>query len=349
VVADFDGSGHVQVMVGEMEIGGYGFGSNPDPNVTIYRLEGPASSSASWQRIRIPGGMHEGTAVDLDLDGRPDIVGGDENSELASPPRDGTLSWFRNLTAAPSATAPANTAAPTVSGLARQGQTLSASTGSWTNSPSGYVYQWRRCDSGGNNCASVGGAAGQSYLLAGADVGSTVRVQVTATNGAGSTAAASAQTPVVAAPTQANLAPNPDVEANPSTTYSANGGGAFSWATDAARSGTHSLKIVTTSSTLSRWLSNTSLIAAQPGRTYTVSAWLKSTGVSQANVSLNFWSGSGTHLGTSTSQQALVGTQPFTQLTVQATAPTGTAYIRLEFRVNGPGTLWTDDVTATTP
>ena len=32
-----------------------------------------------------------------------------------------------------------------------------ASTGSWSGSPTGYSYQWKRCDSAGNNCANIGG------------------------------------------------------------------------------------------------------------------------------------------------------------------------------------------------
>src|SRR3712207_7397053 len=46
--------------------------------------------------------------------------------------------------------------------------------------PIDYAYQWRRCDAGGENCADVAGATGDSYALSAADVGATIRVQVTA-------------------------------------------------------------------------------------------------------------------------------------------------------------------------
>ena len=44
---------------------------------------------------------------------------------------------------------PQNTALPVIAGLPAQGQTLTASTGSWTNSPSSYSYRWNRCNASG--------------------------------------------------------------------------------------------------------------------------------------------------------------------------------------------------------
>src|SRR2546423_403384 len=99
-------------------------------------------------------------------------------------------------------TSPSSTSAPTVSGTAQQGQTLSASTGTWSGTtPITYTYQWGRCDSSGGSCAPISGGTASSYLLAAADVGSTMRVWVNASNSAGTTAATSAQTAVVTATT----------------------------------------------------------------------------------------------------------------------------------------------------
>ena len=100
-------------------------------------------------------------------------------------------------TAAP--VAPSNTGLPVVSGTAEVGLTVSASSGSWSGTaPISYAYQWRRCDSAGGACVDVGANA-SSYLLTGADVGSRMRVVVTASNGAGSSSATSAATAVVVA------------------------------------------------------------------------------------------------------------------------------------------------------
>ena len=107
---------------------------------------------------------------------------------------------------ASSLAAPANTSPPTISGTATVGQTLTASTGTWSNSPTTFTYQWLRCNGGGNNCASIKGAVQSTYTLSSADAGHTIRVKVTATNADGSASAQSNQTAVVASGTS-NSAP----------------------------------------------------------------------------------------------------------------------------------------------
>jgi hypothetical protein len=82
-VAPFDGSDRPQVMVGETNIGGFGFGANPSPQIYVYRLLGAAADPAAWERTTIDTvGTHEAQVVDLDGDGLPDIVGHDENTDL---------------------------------------------------------------------------------------------------------------------------------------------------------------------------------------------------------------------------------------------------------------------------
>jgi hypothetical protein len=94
--------------------------------------------------------------------------------------------------------APVNTSAPTISGTATEGQTLTANEGSWSNQPTSYSYQWQRCDTNGNACADIGGATGKTYKLQAADVGKTIRVRITARNNDGSSNVTTGHTAVVA-------------------------------------------------------------------------------------------------------------------------------------------------------
>jgi hypothetical protein len=93
--------------------------------------------------------------------------------------------------------APTNTAAPTISGTAQGSSTLTANEGTWTGTPTSFGYVWSRCDASGNNCAAIASATAKTYTVQAADVGSTIRVSVTAKNADGSGQATSAQTAVV--------------------------------------------------------------------------------------------------------------------------------------------------------
>ena len=81
---------------------------------------------------------------------------------------------------------PASIAAPTISGTTQEGQTLSGDVGSWTNAPATYVLQWLRCAAATASCVPIEGAVATSYVLATADVGSTIELSVIATNAVGS-------------------------------------------------------------------------------------------------------------------------------------------------------------------
>jgi hypothetical protein len=95
---------------------------------------------------------------------------------------------------------PSNTGAPAIPGAAVVGQTLSATNGSWSQSPTTYVYQWQRCDAGGQGCIDIDGATSSTYTPTSSDLGSTLAVQVYAANANGSSLpATSAPTAAVAA------------------------------------------------------------------------------------------------------------------------------------------------------
>ncbi len=104
---------------------------------------------------------------------------------------------------------PTNTVLPVITGTILQGSNLSVSNGSWTGSPSSYAYQWKRCNSSGASCVNISGQTSNTYVLAAADVGSTVRCAVTASNVSGaSTPASSAATAVVTTPPPGGLGVN---------------------------------------------------------------------------------------------------------------------------------------------
>jgi type II secretory pathway pseudopilin PulG len=94
--------------------------------------------------------------------------------------------------------APANSVVPVIAGTTTPGSTLTATSGTWTGSPTpAYSYQWQRCDLNGSQCASIG-TNSTSYTLVNADAAYTIKMQVTASNAAGSASASSALTSAVA-------------------------------------------------------------------------------------------------------------------------------------------------------
>jgi hypothetical protein len=97
--------------------------------------------------------------------------------------------------------APANTALPAITGTTGPGGTLSCSTGTWTNAPTGYAYAWT---AGGS---PIAGETSSSHIVAEA-VGTQLRCVVTATNAGGSASATSAAVTVsTTAPPTSTTAP----------------------------------------------------------------------------------------------------------------------------------------------
>jgi hypothetical protein len=97
-------------------------------------------------------------------------------------------------------TAPAITEGPAVTGLAREGEVLTA-TAAWTGDPEPTAaWAWLRCDkSKTGKCTAIKNATAQTYDVAAADVGSVLRVRLELTNAAGKTGERSRPTSVVEA------------------------------------------------------------------------------------------------------------------------------------------------------
>jgi hypothetical protein len=106
-----------------------------------------------------------------------------------------------NPTAAIEQAVPANTAAPTISGTTTEGDTLTASPGSWSGTPTAYSYQWLRCNSASANCAAITTATkATTYVLTTADVGNTIAVNVIAANSTGASSPVTSRVTAVVAP-----------------------------------------------------------------------------------------------------------------------------------------------------
>jgi len=101
------------------------------------------------------------------------------------------------VTTTPAAQPPTNTRVPAISGRTVVGQTLTASRGSWTGSPTSYAYAWSSCDTAGAHCSPIAGATASTLQLRSAQAGATLVVTVTAANAAGRRSATSSPTGVV--------------------------------------------------------------------------------------------------------------------------------------------------------
>ena len=92
-------------------------------------------------------------------------------------------------TVGPYFTASTGTTSSCSQGCAVVGQTLGVSNGSWTNSPTGYSYQWKRCTTTSaqppttGSCSAISGATRSTYTVQSADVGRSLVPVVTAYNG----------------------------------------------------------------------------------------------------------------------------------------------------------------------
>jgi hypothetical protein len=109
---------------------------------------------------------------------------------------------------------PENDGEPSISGTLREGEKLTASSGTWSGAqPISYAFQWVHCPSNGgaadgSNCANISGATASTYTLVKDDVGWRIRVRVTGSNSAGSNTVASNPTSAV----------QPKAEARPGNT-----------------------------------------------------------------------------------------------------------------------------------
>lgn len=71
---------------------------------------------------------------------------------------------------------PVNSVAPAITGTATEGETLSLSDGTWSNTPDAYAYIWKR------DGVVIAGETAATYELTEDDVGAVITASVKATN-----------------------------------------------------------------------------------------------------------------------------------------------------------------------
>ncbi|HUA75998.1 MAG TPA: hypothetical protein VL988_14690 [Solirubrobacteraceae bacterium] len=110
------------------------------------------------------------------------------------------------------AAAPLNATAPSIGGSAVDGKHLKAARGTWGGAkPFAYAYQWSRCDASGNACAELPTATKPSYKLTDQDVGRTLRVAVTVTDAAASSASSTSAPSAVVQPAALSKRKRPSI------------------------------------------------------------------------------------------------------------------------------------------
>jgi hypothetical protein len=168
-------------------------------------INNPTNFDFNWRRCPPDGGQGAGNCDGI-VNHAPNTytlqsadVGFTIRVEVKATNSDGKGTATSNATSVVtgSGSGPTNTSLPTITGTAQVGQTLTADKGSWASEfLTDFSYDWLRCDAAGSNCLTFG-ATGTTDVVAAADMGSTLRVRVTATNPSGSTQVTSAQTAVV--------------------------------------------------------------------------------------------------------------------------------------------------------
>jgi alpha-tubulin suppressor-like RCC1 family protein len=175
-------------------------------NTTSYSSPVQVGALTNWSYVRaswspMAGVKTDGTLWSWGLNTTYGQLGLGDTTNRSSPVQVGTSTTWGNVTAARTAmlctkegptSAPSNTSVPVISGIAQEGETLTSTTGVWNNLFS-FAFQWQR------GTSDIVGATSSTYTAVTADVGSTLRCVVTATNAKGSASANSANTATVTA------------------------------------------------------------------------------------------------------------------------------------------------------
>ncbi|HEY3774077.1 MAG TPA: hypothetical protein VGL69_13840 [Solirubrobacteraceae bacterium] len=117
---------------------------------------------------------------------------------------DGSVHAASNASGTVAHSAPADMTAPSISGTAGRGDTLTAVHGTWGGAGTILTGQWQRSSNNGSSWTNISGATGTTYKLTVDDEGDRIRYQVTGTNADGHVTASSAASATVASTPPAN-------------------------------------------------------------------------------------------------------------------------------------------------
>jgi hypothetical protein len=177
-----------------------------------WSLSAPLTITRQWQRCDSAGALcHDlagATGETYTL--TPDDLRATVRVVVTATGSGGTTRETSDITDRVAPAAPSNTALPVISGDTADGAMLTATHGTWSATGTlDYTYQWRRCDTTGAHCANVDGENDATYTLSADDLGTTLRVMVTADDGRASTHATSAPTATITArPPLSTVAPS---------------------------------------------------------------------------------------------------------------------------------------------
>lgn len=165
------------------------------------KLTGPATAGATYQWYRCDSGGAHCSSIHGAVAVTYTTVAPDAGKTIGLTVKTATPAYASLVGPIAAATASAaSTAQPAVTGKAMQGQTLTASAGTWTQTPSSVAYAWQRCNANGRICAPIAGATSATYVPVAADVDHELVALVTATVGGATQSALSTATDAIQAP-----------------------------------------------------------------------------------------------------------------------------------------------------
>lgn len=178
----------VQPIIASVDAGGQLIGADGQPGVTLLASTNPAISPTGWTwQVTLSSATFPALTFAFLLDPGATVDLATVTPVAPSSGSTGNGNAGGNGNGNGTTPALSNTAVPTVTGTTTQGQTLTATAGSWSAVPDSTAYQWNRSGS------PIIGATGSTYVLTGSDVGATVTVTATASK-AGYTSASATST-----------------------------------------------------------------------------------------------------------------------------------------------------------